>query len=108
MEIEIATTKKKISASLIKQFKRIAYYEIEGAECLGYVIKILKDTYKTYIIRLANGEYRMLEYGWYHNQNTLTLRKSKGILQFSLETEKDALTFIAFLNECSKSSQIFI
>lgn len=109
MEIEIITTKKKLSSGLIKQFKRIHFItEIEGAECLGYVINIFKDTYKTYLIRLANGEYRMIEYSWYKYGDCIKLRKAKGVITYNLESEINTDKFIAFLNECNKTNQIFI
>lgn len=110
MEIEIVTTKKKISATLIRQFKRISLSEITGAECLGYVINIVKDTYKAYIIRLSNGEYRMLEYSWYRyeDSNKIYIRGKKGTAQITFETIDNSRDFIAFLKECDKTQQIFI
>ena len=109
MEIEIVTTKKKLSASIIKQFARISYEELEGAECLGYVLNILKDVYKTYIIKLANGEYRMLEYSWYGYEDSSKIYKRglKGTAQIEMGEIDKARNFIAFLKECDKTSQIY-
>ena len=110
MEIEIVTTKKKLSQSIIKQLARISYEELEGAECLGYVLNIVKDTYKAYIIKLANGEYRMLEYSWYSYEDSTKIykRTKKGTAQIDLGEIDKARNFIAFLKNCDKSSQIFI
>ncbi len=110
MEIEIVTTKKKISQSIIKQMARISYEEMEGAECLGYVLNIVKDTYKAYIIKLANGEYRMLEYAWFTMDNATRVYKrvKKGTAQIELGEVNKARNFIAFLNDCDKTNQIFI
>ena len=110
MEIEIVTTKKKLSSSIIKQFARISYEEIEGAECLGYVLNIVKDTYKAYLIKLTNGEYRMLEYSWYayDGYTKIYRRVKRGSQQIELNEESHAQRFVSFLKECEKSSQIFI
>jgi hypothetical protein len=110
MEIEIVTTKKKLSASIIKQFSRISYEEMEGAECLGYVLNIVKDTYKAFIIKLANGEYRMLEYSWYAYADSTKIykRSKKGTAQIDLGDTVKPQRYMAFLNDCGKTSQIFI
>lgn len=110
MEIEIVTTKKKISQSIIKQMARISYEEMEGAECLGYVLNIVKDTYKAFIIKLANGEYRMLEYSWFTMDNATRVykRNKKGTVQIELGEVVKTQRYISFLNECGKTSQIFI
>lgn len=110
MEIEIVTTKKKLTASIIKQFARISYEELEGAECLGYVLNILKNVYKTYIIKLANGEYRMLEYSWYGYPDSSKIYKRglKGTAQIEMGDTIKVQRFIAFLKDCDKTSQIII
>ena len=110
MEIFVQVKTINLKASIIKQFKRIDYTEIDGAECLGYVINIIKDTYKTYIIRLGNGEYRMLEYSWYgyNTSNKIYKRCKNGTAQIQLDTIDNARDFIAFLKECGETSQIYI
>lgn len=110
MEIEIVTTKKKLSASIIKQMARISYEEMEGAECLGYVLNIVKDTYKAYIIKLANGEYRMLEYSWYHMVDSTKVYKryKKGTAKIDLGDTIKPQRYMSFLKDCDKTSQIFI
>ena len=110
MEIEIVTTKKKLSAAYIKQFARISINELEGAECLGYVLNILKDTYKAYIIKLSNGEYRMLEYSWYRYEDGTKIYKrgKKGTAQIEFDTVDKSKDYIAFLKNCDKTKQIYI
>jgi hypothetical protein len=111
MEIEIVTTKKKLSSAYIKQFARISINEIDGAECLGYVLNIIKDTYKAYLIKLANGEYRMLEYSWYSYGNDspkIYKRMKRGVAQINFDTIEDTQKYIGFLKDCEKTSQIYI
>jgi hypothetical protein len=111
MEIEIVTTKKKLSSAYIKQFARLSINELDDAECLGFVLNIIKDTYKTYLIKLANGEYRMLEYSWYRygNDNPKIYKRMKhGTAHIIFDTIEDTQKYICFLKDCEKTSQIYI
>ena len=51
MEIEIKTTKKKISKSIIDQMQMASAQDMKSGVCLGYVIGCKKDSYKTAIIK---------------------------------------------------------
>lgn len=110
MEIEIVTTKKKLSVSIVKQLARISVGEINGAECIGYVLNIQKNTHKTYLIKLANGEYRMLEYSWYTYENNTKIYKKcgHGTIQIDFGNVLDVEKYIVFLTDCNKTSQIYL
>ena len=51
MELEIKTTKKKISKSIIDQMQMASAQDMKSGVCLGYVIGCKKDSYKTAIIQ---------------------------------------------------------
>lgn len=56
MEIEIITTKKKISKSIINQMRKATVQAVISGESIGYVVNIVKDSGKSLIINYA-GEY---------------------------------------------------
>lgn len=50
MEIEIVTTKKKLTKSLINQMKSASVNALQHGEVLGYMVDIVKGSYKAVLI----------------------------------------------------------
>ncbi|MEA3438429.1 MAG: hypothetical protein U9R43_18340 [Thermodesulfobacteriota bacterium] len=51
MEIEITTTKKKITKSIINQMRVASITELEKGTAIGYLINIRKNSYKSLLIK---------------------------------------------------------
>ena len=58
MEVELLTTKKKLTKSLISQFRLTNLNILKNGEVLGFVINIVKDSYRTVLIKYENDIYR--------------------------------------------------
>jgi len=57
MEIEIITTKKKLTKSIISQMRAANLTQIKNGEVLGYVIGAMKDNYRAIIIKYEKDYY---------------------------------------------------
>ncbi len=65
MEIEILTTKKKLTKSLLKQMHELGIGELkDGVEVLGYINNIDKVYPRVFLIKTRNNEYRIAHYFW--------------------------------------------
>lgn len=62
MEIEIITTKKKLTKSLLDQIRSVPNDVIGICEVLGYLINVKKDIYKLILLKYR-GEYYTIESG---------------------------------------------
>ena len=58
MEVELLTTKKKLTKSLISQFRSPDLNILNNGEVLGFVINVVKDSYRTVLIKYENDIYR--------------------------------------------------
>ena len=58
MDIELLTTRKKLTKSLIMQFRFPELNILKHGEVLGFVINVVKDSYRTVLIRYENDIYR--------------------------------------------------
>ncbi len=63
MEIEIITTKKKLSKSLINQMREAHTTVLKFGTALGYLINVRKDSYKTILIRW-DGQFFIVAGNW--------------------------------------------
>lgn len=64
MEIEITTTKKKLTKALIDQMAVASLSEMKVAVVLGYVLNVRKGTFKTLIVKSLD-KYRVVPvYDW--------------------------------------------
>jgi len=63
MTIEIVTTKRKLTKSLVNQMRPAPLVAIQHGTVLGYLIRVVKDSYKTFLIE-HEGEYFVLPSGW--------------------------------------------
>lgn len=77
MKIKIITTEKKLSKSLISQMMKAPIEALERGEVLGYVIKVVKDSYKAFIIHW-NDDYYIIEGNWEKGVKDLYRRSTKG------------------------------
>ncbi len=87
MEIEIITTKKKMSKSLINQMKPATRNVILNGESLGHVINCKKDSHKTAIIH-HDQDYFTFDLSWSKGEKGVYRKVGKwsGVINFdSLE-----------------------
>jgi len=56
MEIEIITTKKKLSKAIVNQMRQAAMLQLQLGTAIGYIINVQKNVYKTILIR-CEGEW---------------------------------------------------
>ncbi len=63
MEIEICTTKKKLTKSIISQMRYADFRVLKFGISLGYIIKYQKDSYKILLIKF-NDEYYIVHATW--------------------------------------------
>ena len=106
MEIEIVTTKKKLTKSLIAQIPHVKVSELDNATVLGYVA--LDQT--VILLEVGRFEYRKVYWGWRKSGvKDINLRVGRGSYtrEYSSETERDL--FLSKLEEFKKESiQIYI
>ena len=57
MEIEIITTKKRLTKSVVDQMREVTLNALRCGVSLGYMINIRKDSYKTILINFENEYY---------------------------------------------------
>jgi len=88
MEIEIITTKKKLSKSIINQMPAANKFELKNGIVLGYVLGIVKDSFKTGII-LFDNEYYVFALNWKCGEKTVYRKVGRysSSIEFSCETE---------------------
>lgn len=90
MEIEIYTTAKKLSKSIINQMRRAKLPVLLNGEVLGYMIKVKKDSYKTILIKHTE-EYFVIDSGWRKGESTVfrSVGKWSRTKQFSTHKKCD-------------------
>lgn len=69
MEIEIQTTKKKLSVSILKQMFELSYEEFDKAEVLGFVTVGRKSTNKSALCKVEGDDYYLLNMLWERRDN---------------------------------------
>ena len=85
MEIEILTTKKKLNKSLVNQFSHADSNVIKNGVALGFVINIIKDSYKALLIKCGE-EYFYFPTNWTKGTTNI-YRHTSG--RFSVEKKFD-------------------
>lgn len=88
MEIEIITTKKKLSKSLINQMQGPSILTLEFGTGLGYLINVCKDSYKVLLIRRDN-EFFILPMNWEKGKMSVYRRIGKWSQTRNFESEAD-------------------
>lgn len=63
MEIEITTTKKKLTKSIINQMQTPSIFEMNEGNVLGYMIRVKKNSFKTILIEY-NSKYFVISSNW--------------------------------------------
>ena len=63
MEVEIVTTKKKLTKSIINQMRRPSLETMKNGDVLGYLIGIVKNVPRAFLIH-NDGKYFVLESNW--------------------------------------------
>lgn len=108
MEIEVRTTTKKLSKSIINQMRSATLASLLDGEVLGYVVKIVKNSYKTIIIK-HNGEYFVETAGWKKGEEQVYRRVGRWSHQKKFNTAEDCTEWwTAYQNALNKAQQIYI
>jgi len=113
MNITIITTEKKLTKSLISQIKYLSLSEMSGeVETLGYLINVVKDANNVALIRLPDGDYRLLSLAWKKEllkSIKRPVRTRNLVRTFSSEIDLDAwwCNYIKIKDKCV-SNQIYI
>jgi hypothetical protein len=106
VEIEIVTTKRKLTKNIIDQMKEIALTELDDAYVLGFVN--INPT--VILLELHRFEYRKIFWHWYKNGNNQIYRKM-GIwnVERNFNNEIDLDRYLLKLDEFKKqATQIYI
>ena len=107
VEIELVTTKKRLTASVLNQMFTPTLEEMRYIKCLGIVN--IKSS-KLLLVTKSN-EYRILSIGWKkYGRGKIYRKGAKGSLVKIFESEEKAEEFLTIYNEIVKSNpkQIFI
>jgi len=107
MEIEIVTTKKKLTKSLIQQMREIQLEELETANVLGFI----NDNPIIILLELDRFEYRKMYWHWDRSGNNDISRRVKGryITRKHFKAMGDRDRYLSKLDEFKKESvQIYI
>lgn len=88
MEIELVTTKKKLTKSHLGQMKRASISQIKNGVVLGYVINCVKNSYKTVLIKHLS-DYYILDTSWEKGNLSVYRRVGKWSQSIKFESEDD-------------------
>jgi len=101
MEIEVLTTKKKLTKSLLKQMQKPSFEEMINATCLGFITANFNQWSRNLLLKLNNvNEYRIigtiwwehdnktLEYTWFDNEQYISFKSFKSTEERDLFLEK--------------------
>lgn len=84
MEIELVTTKKKLTKSLVAQMQGATLEVLQYGFVLGYMIQVKKEEYKTILIR-HDGKYYTIAGNWLIGADCGVYRVTKGHWSTSLK-----------------------
>ena len=77
MEIEIVTTKKKLTKSIISQMRGAGLEQLKNGKVLGYVIGVLKENYKAMIIEYES-DYYIISCNYTKGESTAAMYRKIG------------------------------
>ena len=76
MQIEIVTTKKKLTKSLVNQMQSATVPAMQEGTVLGYMVNAKKDDYKTILIEY-DGKYYVMPHNWTKGDTSIYRRIGK-------------------------------
>ena len=88
MEIEIVTAKKKLTKSLVNQMQQATLQVLKFGEPLGYVVGVVKNTYKALLIKY-DADYYMIPMNYTKGEKTVYRKIGKWSSRVSFETPED-------------------
>jgi hypothetical protein len=105
-EIEIVTTKKKLTKAFIDQMREITLDELDNASVLGFV----NINPSILLLELGRFEYRKIYWHWYKSGKEYMYRKlGKWTVEEKFSSEENRDKYIAKLSEFKKEAvQIYI
>lgn len=107
MEIEIVTTKKKLTKSFIEQMREILLDEIDNASVIGFV----NINPIVIILEINRFEYRKIYWNWFKSGTNHIRRtvKRKFTTEKCFKTEQDRDKYMQKLNEFKNEAvQVYI
>ena len=85
MEIEVFTTKKRLTKSILKQMSEPTIEELEKAKCLGFVNVSHSNSQSNLLLQVSLFNYRITGTNWKKQGNTIY---KKGVGIFDKKDEK--------------------
>lgn len=107
MKIEICTTKKKISKSLINQMRKPTITTMEKGNVLGYMINAKKDSYKSILIEYMS-QYFVVSGGWEKEETEIYRSIGRGTRSIKFETPELCENWWCVYERVLKSAKIQI
>jgi len=92
MQIEIVTTKKKLTKSFINQMHRANIEVMKQGNVLGYLINVNKDAYKIILIQHEN-DYYIIESNWVLGKLAVYRKIGKWTQKKEFKTTQDKLNW---------------
>lgn len=112
MNIELVTTKKKVTKSIINQLRRIStdivINDLDNIDVIGYVVGCRKNSYKCIILKFKN-EYFYIDASW--KKGTKNMYRKVGKWSYRMEIDNEELVNKFYHNYkiiCSSAKQFFI
>lgn len=103
MQIEITTTKKKLTKSFINQMHRANLEILQQGNVLGYIINAKKDARKIILIEYKNDHY-IIETNWILGELSVVRNVGRYSQAKKFETTKDKLDWwVAYKNVLEKA-----
>ena len=87
MIIELLTTKRKLTKSIISQLRQAPLEVLISGHPLGFVIGVKKNCYKIIIIQFDK-DYYYIEYNWKLGEKSITRILRRGTQTVQFETEQ--------------------
>ena len=110
MEIEIVTTKKKLTKSIVSQMQNLSLSEIDNVNVIGFVNNIDVNSPRVLILEIDRFEYRKVYWDWRLGTKSL-YRNLKGhwIQKKEFKSEDDCRKYYNAIQEYKKQAvQIYI
>ncbi len=103
MQIEIITTKKKLTKALINQMHQASLEVLQQGTVLGYLINVKKDAHKIVLIEHEN-EYYIIEANWTLGELSVVRKIGRYSQAKKFKTTQDKLDWwVAYKNVLEKA-----
>ena len=111
MEIEIVTTKKKLTKSIVNQMLELKFKELDNATVLGFVINVSPTKGKVLILEIDRFEYRIAYCNWKFWETTSLTRpyKNRYTTEWTFDNKEDCKKYFDAIQAFKEEAiQIYI